>query len=108
MKTAEIIYKQMGGNRFQAMTGAHHFLADGDSLRMQIPRNGSKANRLTVTLGADDLYTMRFYHYTAGRYNRKTGEWRDDVVTEVAQYEEVYADNLQSIFTQVTGLYTHL
>ncbi len=109
MNVAEIILQQMGGNKFIVMTGSHHFLADGNTLRMQLVKNKSKANRLYITLDeATDLYTMRFFKFTAGKLNRKTYEWSDDKTTEIVLVEGIFADQMQKIFTEVTGLYTHL
>ncbi len=108
MRVADIILQQLGGNRFAAMTGSKMFIADGNSLKMNLAKNASKANRLTVTLDeATDTYKMRFYRYTAGRLNKKTFAWTPDKVTEVAEYSDVYCDQLQELFTEVTGLYTH-
>ena len=66
MNTAQIILEQLGGNKFIAMTGAKNFVSDGDTLRMTLPRNGSKANRLNITLAPDDTYTMHFFKFSAG------------------------------------------
>ena len=66
MKVAEKILEQLGGQKFIAMTGANHFVADGNTLRMALPKNASKANRLYITLDATDTYTMHFFKYTAG------------------------------------------
>lgn len=72
MSVAETILQQLGGQRFTAMTGSKNYLADGNSLRMTLAKNHSKANRLTITLDeATDTYRMRFYKYTAGRLNKK-------------------------------------
>jgi hypothetical protein len=90
------------------MTGSKHFLSDGNTLRMHLAKNMSKANRLEITLDADDTYTVRFYKYTAGRLNKKTFSWTEDKTTEVYEERGVYCDMLQPIFTEVTGLYTHL
>ena len=54
MKAANIILEQLGGNKFIAMTGAKNFVSDGNTLRMTLPKNRSKANRLYVTLDATD------------------------------------------------------
>lgn len=95
MSVAETILQQLGGQRFTAMTGSKNYLADG--------------NRLTITLDeATDTYRMRFYKYTAGRLNKKTFEWVPDKVVEVAEFDNVYCDMLQELFTQVTWMYTRL
>jgi hypothetical protein len=108
MSVAETILAQLGGRRFVAMTGSSGFVSDGYTLRMRLAKNASKANRLDITLTPMDTYTMRFYRYTAPRMNSKTYEWSDAKVTEVAEYEDVYCDMLQDIFTSVTGMYTRL
>ena len=76
---------------------------------MTLAKNHSKANRLTITLDeATDTYRMRFYKYTVGRLNKKTFEWVPDKVVEVAEFDNVYCDMLQELFTQVTWMYTRL
>lgn len=108
MEVATTILEQLGGNKFLAMTGAHHLVADGNTLRMQLPKNMSKANRLHITLDWDDTYTMRFFKYTPGRLNMKTLEWKEDKEEEVRTLKGVYWDMLQELFAEVTGMYTHL
>lgn len=107
MKVALIILKQLGGSEFLTMTGAKP-VTDGNTLRIHLKKNQSKANRLYITLEADDTYTMRFFRYTAGRLNKKTFEWIEDKVVEVKTVEGVYCEDLRRIFTEVTGMYTHL
>lgn len=109
MSVAETILQQLGGHKFTAMTGSKNYLADGNSLKMTLAKNHSKANRLTVTLDeATDTYMMYFYKYTPGRLNKKTFEWVPDKVVEVVKFENVYCDMLQDLFTQVTWMYTSL
>ena len=38
MSIASIILEQLGGNKFIAMTGASHFVSDGNTLRMTLPK----------------------------------------------------------------------
>jgi hypothetical protein len=90
------------------MTGAKNLVSDGNTLRMSLPKNMSGANKLEITLDAIDTYTMRFYKYTAGRLNKKTWSWTEDKVTEIKLLSGIYFDMLQSIFTEVTGMYTRL
>ena len=108
MSVPEIILEQLGGHRFVVMTGSSHFVADGYTLRMNLARNGSKANRLYITLDADDTYTMRFFKYTAPRFNSKTVSFTEEKITEVETIKGVYCDMLQDIFTRVTKMYTRL
>lgn len=109
MSVAETILQQLGGQRFTAMTGSKNYLADGNSLRMTLAKNHSKANRLTVTLDeATDTYRMHFYKYIPGHLNKKTFEWVPDKVVEVAEFDNVYCDMLQELFTQITWMYPRL
>lgn len=107
MKVAEIILEQLGGNKFLAMTGAHHLVSDKNTLQMQLPKNASKANRLHITLDAMDTCTMHFFYYYPGKFN-KFYEWVGEKIQDVEIFEGVYCDMLQDIFTSVTGMYTHL
>lgn len=112
MNVPEIILNQLGGNKFVVMTGSKNFVADGNTLRMTLAKNGSKANRLHITLDADDTYTMHFFRYTAGglkvNHKKGTAEFVDDKITEVKTFHGVYCDQLQELFTEVTKLYTRL
>lgn len=107
MSVPSIILEQLGGQKFIAMTGCRDFVGDKNKLRMTIPKNMSKANRLEITL-RDDLYDMRFYKYSAPRLNKKTFQYTDEKVVEVAHFEGIFFDMLCDIFTQVTGMYTRL
>lgn len=102
------IYEQLGGNKFKAMTGTKDFVADGNTLRMSLSRNKSKANRLFITLDGNDTYTMRFFRYFPGRLNKKTMEWSPEKIEEIEEFKGVYSDDLCRIFTSVTGLDTRL
>ena len=105
---AETILEQLGGNKFIVMTGASHLVESENSLRMHLPKNMSKANRLEITLTPMDTYTMRFYRYSAPRLNHSKMTFTNEKVTEVAKFDDVYCDMLQEIFTQVTGMYIRL
>ncbi len=107
-RVADIILWQLGGRRFQVMTGSKNFLSDGNTLCMTLARNGSGANRLHITLEMDDTYTMRFFHFTPSRLNSKTLKWSEENTREIAEYEGIYAEDLCRIFTSVTGLETQL
>lgn len=108
MSVAETIYNQLGGGRFTAMTGCKNFVSDNYSLRMSLPRNHSKANRLTIEYNpGTDLYTMRFWRYTSFRINRKTGNFYPEKIVDLKVFDDVYCDQLQETFTGYTRLYTH-
>ncbi|MEH2959741.1 hypothetical protein [Candidatus Merdisoma sp. JLR.KK006] len=106
MKVADTILEQLGGNKFLAMTGAKNLLADGNTLRMTLPKNYSRANRLWITLNGDDTYTMDFFRFTAGQLNRRTYQFTADKKESVKVVKGVYCDMLQEIFTATTGMNT--
>lgn len=106
---AQTIYMQLGGPRFTAITGSHHLVADGNTLQMVLARNMSKANRLHISYNeGSDLYTMRFFRITGGYLNMKTYAWMPEKTTEVKTLEDIYADDLERLFTEITGLVTRL
>lgn len=108
MKISQIILEQLGGNKFIACTGCDSFISGGewDWLQMRIPRNGSKANRLTVTYDyGTDTYIMRFWRYTSPRFNKKTLTYSKEKITDIKVYKEVYNDQMRELFTEVTKMY---
>ena len=89
---AATILRQLGGAKFRAMTGAKNFGYLNNSLTFTIPRhNGIKIIR--ITLDPNDTYTMEFLN-TTGR--------------KVITHSGIYFDQLQSLFSDATGLDTHL
>ena len=108
MTVANTILEQLGGNKFIAMTGAKNFLSDGNTLRMTLPKNRSKANRLYITLDTTDTYTMYFFKFTAGRLNKRLSHGPRINRKILKKVSGVYADMLQDIFTATTGMATHL
>jgi len=94
-QVAQTILRQLGGNKFIAMTGSKNFVSNTkeNSLTMKLTRNKLSASHLRIKLTANDDYTMEFF----GR----TGTIKKTI-------EGVYCDMLQDIFTEVTGLYTYL
>lgn len=96
---AETIRQQLGGRRFAAMTGAKHFVALSRGLVVHFPAagpRGARVNQMAVQLNAADLYDVTFCHQV-GVNNTVRGE-----------FENVAADRLQALFTEATGLDTHL
>ncbi|HAT5579011.1 TPA: hypothetical protein SMT61_003561 [Proteus mirabilis] len=95
---ATTILSQMGGNRFIVMTGAKYFVAIENGLQFKLPArfaiNG--INCVQVILDPSDTYTMRFLKIHG--VNSK----------EIEKVEGLFFDQLQIIFTEKTGLYTHL
>ena len=90
------ILRQLGGNKFIAMTGAKNFIAGDGILAFRIPKAMNGINAVRITLNSLDLYDMKFFRIYG--FDMK----------QVAEVNGVYNDQLQSIFTAKTGLYTHL
>ncbi len=93
---ATTILSQLGGNRFIAMTGACKLIGSPNALTFKIGRNARNITHVTVTLTAMDDYQVEFLNVRAGK------------ISPVAYAEGVYADNLAEVFTDKTGLDTHL
>lgn len=94
----QTILEQLGGNRFIAMTGAKDFGYDNKTytLSFKIGKNASKANYVKIHLTPMDTYDMTFLNIRGPNYE------------EVKTYKGIYADQLQELFTETTGLYTRL
>jgi hypothetical protein len=99
--TAKEILNQLGGNKFIVMTGTKVKYFDENngnvSLTMELTRNKAKAKYLIVTLDATDTYTMEFSKFT-----------KDYTKVVCKNVKGVYCEQLQSTFTDITGLYTSL
>jgi hypothetical protein len=95
MTVAQTILAQLGGNKFKAMTGAKNFCSDKNALIFDYPSPGVRA-RCVIELKGDDTYTMKFF------------KQRKFKVTKIEDMPGVYCDQLQELFTKVTGLYTSL
>ncbi len=108
MEVAYEILNQLGGNKFLAMTGAKHLIGTDNTLQMTLPKNMSKANRLKIILNGNDLYDVIFTKYTPFKYFPKTGKIRDETIITIKDFKNVYNNQLQELFTSVTGFNTHL
>ena len=96
MTVANEILRQLGGNRFIAMTGSKNFVASAEKnyLGMKLTRNASGANYLRITLTPMDVYKMEFISIRGNSMKTKV------------EFNDVYCDQLQTLFTEATGLYT--
>jgi len=92
------LLQQLGGNKFMAMTGAKNLMVDKKekSLHMRIGKNSKGINHVKITLMPDDTYKMDF------------GKIRKMDYKVVRSVTGVYAEALQDVFTEVTGMYTSL
>ncbi len=97
---ANEIIRQLGGNKFRAMTGARDFMATENGLGFKLPGGGgfcrSGINFVKIALTSLDLYDMEFKRI------------RGTNITEISRHDGIYNDMLQEIFTAETGLDTHL
>lgn len=105
MQVANEILRQLGGNRFKAMTGASQFVGGENMLQFRIPtsRKG-RINKLRIVLEPSDTYTVKAYRIE--RPGKRNGYQM--ACHEVAVRSDVYCDALQEVFTDLTGLDTHL
>lgn len=92
------ILRQLGGPKFRAMTGSYSFTYDNNSLSFKLRKNEGKYKGLTITLNGLDLYDIKFF--------RQKNAPSFEVTFE--EINNVYAEDLQRIFTEKTGLDTHL
>lgn len=106
MNTREIalgILSQLGGNKFIVMTGSKNFIYGENEkhepyLSMHLTSNKLSAKYLIISLNWKDLYDMKFL-----TVDKKTG---NKIILK--EYNDVYNDMLQDLFTEATGLDTHL
>ena len=97
MTTAQIIFQQLGGNRFITMTGSKNFVDHGNALSFKFPKpRDRKVNYLKITLDSDDTYTLEFGYIRGLNY------------TPAEPMQGIYGDQLREIFTAQSGLYTNL
>lgn len=96
MSVAKEILRQLGGNKFIAMTGAKNFGGTENSITFKIGRNSSSANWVKIVLNGRDLYDVSFIQV------------RGTTLKTLKTYDDIYFDQLQQIFTSFTGMYTHL
>ena len=95
-KKAAIILKQIGGNRFIAMTGAKGFAFSDKYMSFKIGRNSKGINFVRIGHNAKDLYDMEFgFVSTKGIKVKK-------------KVKDVYADMLGQMFKKYTGMNVRL
>jgi len=89
--------KQLGGNRFIAMTGAKNFAVGPKGAGFKIGKNAKNVNYVRIDLDkGKDLYDMYFNFVSVRGVKLKS------------KVKGVYADQLQKMFTKHTGMYTSL
>lgn len=97
-KVAEAILDQAGARRFLMMTGARDLVATSQGLQFKLPANFAKSgvNMIRIELNALDTYDV-----IAGRWARLDFQ-------EKARESMIYGEDLQSAFSRLTGLDTHI
>ena len=93
---AKTLLKQLGGNRFMAMTGAKDFGIGKDGLHFKIGRNAKSISHVVINLSSMDLYDIKFLRVRAGK------------ITVVKKLKGVYADQLGTMFKKYTGMNVRL
>lgn len=98
LAVAQTILSQLGGKKFLVMTGAKSLYGGPDMLQFSLPASLTTGhiNKCRISLNALDLYDIEC--------------WRIVKFEIKAQVREnnIYAEDLQRIFTAMTGLDTHL
>ena len=110
------IFQQIGGNKFLAMTGSKvkYYGYDKNGyvyLMFKLTKNKSKAQFLKIQLNGKDLYNMEFTRIkkTLNKEYSAIGiKIYDETIETIKIYEDVHCDQLQEIFTDMTGMYTRL
>ena len=90
------ILNQLGGNKFKVMTGSKNFAYsnEGNTLTFKLGSGAKKSiTYISITLNSMDLYDIKFM---------------DRKGKVISEFNDIYADQLTTIFTQETGFYTKL
>lgn len=96
LQIANDILTQLGGNKFVMMVGARNLVHHPEGALSLAFKMFPKANYLKVTLNAMDTYDMKFLKVTKKGF------------AVHKEFTNLYNDQLQEIFKEVTGLNTHL
>ncbi|MBI1919671.1 MAG: hypothetical protein HYS23_01175 [Geobacter sp.] len=101
LQIAQTILAQLGGRRFITMTGAGDFIGGDNFLMFSLPAGFAKEgiNKIRITLDWTDTYIFEALKVYRGP------ELKSESIEKL---DYVYADDLEEIFTRVTGLDTHL
>lgn len=101
-KVSDTIWEQLGGRRFGAMTGVKVYFREAEgsgAISFFLPRTRGFVkqgiNHVRIVLNWKDLYDLTFSRLG------KTAQI-------IEKRHDLYADELQTVFTEVTGLDTHL
>lgn len=100
LQVANTILAQLGGRRFIVMTGARDFIGGDNYFMFSLPKGFAKdgINKIRITLDWTDTYIFEALKVFPGP------ELKFDTIQKL---DYVYADDLEDIFTSITGLDTH-
>jgi hypothetical protein len=95
MEVAKTILQQLGGaGRLQLMVGAYNFVAYPNGVAFKFKNR--KVNYVKITLNGKDLYDIQFFKLTVNSQKL------------IAEFEDIYFDQLIDIFEKTTGMYLRL
>ena len=92
----ETIISQLGGNRFQAMTGTKQFMQIENGVQANFGKSNQGINSVLITLNDNDTYDLKFWRLTSRS------------MKEIVGVGDIHASELQGVFTNITGLDTSL
>jgi hypothetical protein len=104
---ADTILKQLGGNRFIAMTGAKHLCKwnEGSTLYFELPPNKTKAKVFMITLTVWDVYKIEVFKKSTLKAQVIQGK---PALIQVKEIDGVYCDQLKETIEDLTGFYLTL
>ena len=103
---ATTILNQLGGHVFIAFTGSSKFGVIKNGIKFNIRKNKTRANWMSITLTPADTYKVTFTKVTLPKI-KKNGEFQEYKEVTIKEFDDIYCDQLQELFTEVAGLYTH-
>ena len=92
MNTAQKILYTIGGNKFIAMTGATIYSQNNGQTLVAKFKGSRIANILYVTLNGNDLYDV------------KISKFQNMDIKDVAEFKDIFAQNLKYAFENTTKL----
>ena len=106
-ESAEIL-RQLGGNKFQVMTGAKNFGYSVDkngntNLQFKIGRNCKNVNQVSITVNGLDLYDLEFLNVRL--VTKPEVELKKKIISA---HQNIFCEDLRNIFENSTGLCTSL
>jgi hypothetical protein len=101
---ATTILKQLGGQRFRAMTGADNLLDENSALIITLDsaRTRDRANRVRIALTSDDTYVVEIM--LVQRVAFGAGSLKAGKTTLLERRTGIEAGGLRECFTRMTGL----